>query len=224
MAAARLEIAQRGLAVTVTRNYYALVAAQRKYATAQLAAQQAARFLEITPAGRNNSARSRGAMSSRRISSTKQQQQGFREATLAMDNARLALAVLLFPTSTRTSRSSTICRPRPALPPFADIRTMAERENPDLRAGRRDAASGGAGRRGPRRTRSCPAWSLTRCTASRRTSSRCTAASPRSRSSVCSPILATSSRSICPCRSGTGVGCGASFIRAKRASARRRRR
>ena len=44
VAQARLEIAQRGLAVTVTKSYYALVAAQRKYATAQLAAQQAARF------------------------------------------------------------------------------------------------------------------------------------------------------------------------------------
>ncbi len=47
-AQAQLEVAQRGLAVTVTRNYYALVVAERKYATAQQAAQQAARFLEIT--------------------------------------------------------------------------------------------------------------------------------------------------------------------------------
>ncbi|HEY6895553.1 MAG TPA: TolC family protein, partial [Rhodanobacteraceae bacterium] len=34
-AEAKLEVAQRGLAVTVTRNYYALVVAQRKYAAAQ---------------------------------------------------------------------------------------------------------------------------------------------------------------------------------------------
>src|SRR6478609_5650350 len=40
-AQAKLEVAQRGLAVTVTRNYYALVAAERKYATAQQPAQQA---------------------------------------------------------------------------------------------------------------------------------------------------------------------------------------
>ena len=45
-AQARLEVAARGLAVTVTRNYFTLAAAQRKYATAQEAAQQAARFLQ----------------------------------------------------------------------------------------------------------------------------------------------------------------------------------
>src|SRR5438270_6387738 len=48
LAASRVEIAQRGLAVTVTRNYYAFVTSQRKYATAQQSAQQAQRFLEIT--------------------------------------------------------------------------------------------------------------------------------------------------------------------------------
>src|SRR4029079_10804801 len=35
LARARVDVAQRGLTVTVTRSYYALVAAQRKYATAQ---------------------------------------------------------------------------------------------------------------------------------------------------------------------------------------------
>src|SRR5881296_526713 len=48
LANAKIEIAQRGLAVTVTKNYYALAIAQRKYATAQQSAQQALRFLEIT--------------------------------------------------------------------------------------------------------------------------------------------------------------------------------
>src|SRR5437763_7756996 len=48
LAAAKVDIAQRGLAVTVTRNYYAFVTAQRKYATAQQSVQQAQRFLDIT--------------------------------------------------------------------------------------------------------------------------------------------------------------------------------
>src|SRR5437867_11110355 len=48
LAAARVEIAQRGLAVTVTRNYYALVTSQRKYGTAQQSFQQAQRFLQIS--------------------------------------------------------------------------------------------------------------------------------------------------------------------------------
>src|SRR6266576_1035210 len=44
---------QRGQAVTVTKNYYTLVAAQRRYATAQQALQTAMRFLEISQQSEN---------------------------------------------------------------------------------------------------------------------------------------------------------------------------
>jgi len=47
LASAKIEIAQRGLAVTVTKNYYVLVTSQRKYATAQQSLDQAQRFLQI---------------------------------------------------------------------------------------------------------------------------------------------------------------------------------
>src|SRR6202171_875395 len=45
---AKSEIARRGLAVTVTKNYYGLVVAQRKYATAQAGLDQARHFMDIT--------------------------------------------------------------------------------------------------------------------------------------------------------------------------------
>ncbi|HLH30118.1 MAG TPA: TolC family protein, partial [Terriglobia bacterium] len=48
IANAKVEIAQRGLSVTVTRNYYTLVTSQRKYATVQDALQGAQRFLDLT--------------------------------------------------------------------------------------------------------------------------------------------------------------------------------
>jgi outer membrane protein TolC len=47
VAEARLEVASRGLAVTVTERYYALVAAEHRFATAQQAASTAQRFLDI---------------------------------------------------------------------------------------------------------------------------------------------------------------------------------
>src|SRR5262249_16950158 len=47
-AEARLEVARRGLGVTVTRSYYALVVAERRYATVQHAAQEAGRFFDIS--------------------------------------------------------------------------------------------------------------------------------------------------------------------------------
>ena len=47
-ARAKAEIAMRGLVVTVTQTYYALVVAQRKYATVQRADSEASRFLDIS--------------------------------------------------------------------------------------------------------------------------------------------------------------------------------
>ena len=47
-ARAKAEIATRGLVVTVTQAYYGLVVAQRRYATAQRADAEAARFLDIS--------------------------------------------------------------------------------------------------------------------------------------------------------------------------------
>jgi len=133
VAEARLEVATRGLAVTVTRTYYALVTAERKYATAQQAAQQAARFLEITQQQERLGQVARSDVIKADIQS-RQQQQAFRESTLAMSAARLALAVLISPTLDENFTAVDDLITAPPLPPFADVRAMAERSNPDVRA------------------------------------------------------------------------------------------
>jgi outer membrane protein TolC len=132
-AQAKLEIAQRGLVVTVTRLYYAFVSAQRKYATAQLAAQQAQRFFEIAQQQERLGQVARSDVVKAEIS-YRQQQQAFGETTLAMDNARLSLAVLLFPAFNENFSIVDDMQNGPTLPPFGDVRAMAERANPDLRA------------------------------------------------------------------------------------------
>jgi outer membrane protein TolC len=132
-ALAKLEIAQRGLVVTVTRDYYAFVAAQRKYATAQLAAQQAQRFFDIAQQQERLGQVARADVVKAEISA-RQQRQAFDETALAMSNARLALAVILFPAFNENFSIVDDLQSAPVLPPFADVRTMAEHENPDLRA------------------------------------------------------------------------------------------
>jgi outer membrane protein TolC len=117
----------------VTRAYYALVNAERRYATAQQAVQQAARFLEITQQQERAGQVARSDVVKAEIQS-RQQQQSFAEATLIMENARLLLAVLLFPTFNENFTVVDDLRAAPALPPFPEIRGMAERGNPDLRA------------------------------------------------------------------------------------------
>jgi outer membrane protein len=133
LAAARLEIAQRGLVVTVTRTYYALVTAERRYATAQTAARQAQRFFDIAQQQQRLGQVAQSDVIKAELA-FQQQQQAYREATLQIENARLGLAVLLFPTLNENFTVVDDLASAPPLPPFADARSMAERENPDLRA------------------------------------------------------------------------------------------
>jgi outer membrane protein TolC len=133
LAQARLEIATRGLAVTVTQRYYGLITAERKYSASQLAAQQAQRFLEIAQQQLQLGQVARSDVVKAEIQ-FQQQQQVFRESALQMENARLQLAVLLFPTLNENFTVVDDLTAVPALPSFPDARAMAERGNPDLRA------------------------------------------------------------------------------------------
>jgi outer membrane protein TolC len=129
----KLEVARRGLALTVTRSYYALVTAQRKYATAQQAAQQAQRFLTTSREQQQLGQVARADTIKAELA-FQQQQQAFRDALIAMDNARLALAVLLFPDLTESFSVVDDLATVPPLPTFTDVRTMAVRNNPDIAA------------------------------------------------------------------------------------------
>src|SRR5436190_173789 len=143
VARAKIEIAQRGLKVTVTKNYYGLVAAQRRYAAAQAAVQQAMSFLEQSRQRERAGEVARSDVVKAEIQ-YEQQKNSFQEATLAMSNARLNLAVLLFPTLNENfTVVDDLDAPR-TLPAFAEIQSMAERENPDLRAAEQALRAAGA--------------------------------------------------------------------------------
>src|SRR4030095_352825 len=95
-ARAKVDIARRGLDVTVTENYYGLIAAQRRYSAVQQGVQQAQRFLEIT----QQQERAGEAAHSDAVKAElqlQQQRRGFQDAGLAIENSRLNLAVLLSP-------------------------------------------------------------------------------------------------------------------------------
>jgi outer membrane protein TolC len=132
IAKAKTEIAQRGLSATVTKNYYTLLVSQRKYATAQEALDQARRFLDIT---QQTEGAGQGPHSDVIKSQLQygQQEQSFEEARLAMENSRLDLAVLIFPTLNENFTVVDDLDSPQALPPFPEVQTMAGKENPDLR-------------------------------------------------------------------------------------------
>ncbi len=131
VAQAKAEIARRGLAVTVTHLYYGLVVAQRKYATAQAATNAAKHFYQITQDAERVGQVSHSDVIQAEIQ-YRQQQQAFDEAQLAMNNARLDLAVLIFPQLNVNFTVVDDLDSPVALPGFTDAQQMAEHQNPDL--------------------------------------------------------------------------------------------
>jgi outer membrane protein TolC len=116
----------------VTKFYYALAVAQRKYATAQEALDTAKHFYDIT----QDTERVGQAAHSDVVQAEIQYRQGeqaFEEAKLVMESARLDLAVLLFPTLNENFTVVDDLDSAVALPPFSEAERMAGHENPDLR-------------------------------------------------------------------------------------------
>jgi outer membrane protein TolC len=163
LAKAKAEIARRGLTVTVSKDYYALVVAQRKYAIAQWAVDQAKQLYESLKAGEelpksDHSVEPKSEQSEKNPAKSDQQaaakeetkapnpgdvlraevayrkfRGAFDEARLAIEDARLDLAVMLFPTLNENFSVVDDFDSVPALPPFSEVQSTAEKENPDLR-------------------------------------------------------------------------------------------
>ncbi len=132
MANAKIEIARRGLTVTLTRNYYGLVVAQRKYATAQAGLDQAKRFMDITQDFEHQGQAPHSDAVKAEIQ-YRIQKQAFDEAKFGMEDARLTLAVLLFPDFNENFSVVDDLDSAPPLPPFPEIQAMAGKEYPDIR-------------------------------------------------------------------------------------------
>ena len=131
IAKAKLEIARRGLAATVTKDYYALIVSQRKYATAEQALDQAQHALSISQdLERGREVAHSDVVKSQLLENT--QQQALQESKLAMQSARLDLAVLLFRDFDENFSVVDDLDAAPTLPPLPDVESMAGQRNPTL--------------------------------------------------------------------------------------------
>ena len=132
LARAKSEIARRGLTATVSKNFYALIVAQRKLASAQLALDQGRHFMDMAQSGEHQGQASHSDSIKAEIQ-YRIQAAAYDEARLALEDARMNLAVMLFPTF---NENFTVVDDMDAvqdLPAFTEIQTMAEKENPDMR-------------------------------------------------------------------------------------------
>jgi outer membrane protein TolC len=131
VAQARAEIARRGLNVTVSLLYYGAVVAQRKYATAQAAGDAAKHFYQITQDAERVGQVSHSDVIQAEVQ-YQQQEQALDDAQLAMNNARLDLAVVIFPQLNVDFTVVDDLDTPVALPPFTEAEQLAAHENPDL--------------------------------------------------------------------------------------------
>ena len=132
-ARAKAEIATRGLVVTVTQAYYGVVAAQRKYATAQRAATEAQGFLKISQELQNGGEVARADVVKASIQ-TQQRQRDLQETQLDMRRSRLDLAVLLFRDWNENFTVVDDLQSLEPLPAFPEVEVAAKKNNPQLRA------------------------------------------------------------------------------------------
>jgi outer membrane protein TolC len=143
-ARARSEIAARGLVVTVVQDYYGVAAAQLKLEVAQKAADEGERFLKLTRDLEHGGEVAHSDVIKAELQENDRLRQ-LREAQLAFLNARLALAVLIFPDLTDNFEIAEDLHAIASLPPMTHVQQLAARDNPDIRAALETARETGYG-------------------------------------------------------------------------------
>ncbi len=132
-AKARAEVAQRGLLVTVVQDYFAVAAAEQKLSAARRTASEGQQFFELT-----QSLEKGGEVAHSDVIKAELQMQDRRrqlqEAQLGLLNARLELAVLLFPDFNDNFELADDLHASVSLPPRDEFEVQAAHENPEIRA------------------------------------------------------------------------------------------
>ena len=133
-AKARADIASRGLTVAVVQLYYGLAAAKAKLLAAQQTADEGDAFQELTTNLENGGevAHSDTIKAGLQVEDRRRQ---LKEARLALLNARLALAVVLFPNFNTNFDLAEDLHAATPLPRFEEVQQQAGRDNPEIRAG-----------------------------------------------------------------------------------------
>ena len=142
LARARAEIASRGLVVTVVQDYYAAAAAQQKLETARKAADEGGSFLKLTQDLEKGGEVAHSDVIKADLQASDRRRQ-FQEAKLALLNARLDLAVLLFPDFNDNFEIADDLHAAIPLPTLAEVQQRAAQENPDVRAALEAAQAAG---------------------------------------------------------------------------------
>jgi outer membrane protein len=132
-AKAHAEVASRGLVVTVVQDYFALAAAKQKLASAKRTAEEGEKFLQLTQNLEKGGESAHSDVIKAELQAQERRRQ-LQEAQLALLNARLDLAVLLFPDFNDNFELADELHASVPLPPRDQFEAQAAHDNPDIRA------------------------------------------------------------------------------------------
>lgn len=133
VARAKVEVAARGLNTTVVQNYFAIVASQRKFTNAQTSLREADRFLDITDKQEKAGEAARADVVKAKLQ-LQQRQRDLQDAQVAIEKAKIALGVLIFPNFSSEFAVVDDIATAEILPPAEEARAKASATSPDLKA------------------------------------------------------------------------------------------
>lgn len=133
VARAKAEIASRGLVVTVVQSYFTAIAAQNKLETARRATDEGDHFFQLTQQLEHGGEAAHSDTIKAEMQAQDRRRQ-LQEAQLGLLNARLDLAVLIFPNFVDNFVLTENLAASAPLPTLEEVQQQAARDNPDLRA------------------------------------------------------------------------------------------
>jgi len=142
VAKAKVEVARRGLTATVTQDYYAIVAAQRRFANARTSLNEADDFLSLTRKQEQGGEVAHADVVKAQIVQ-QQRQRDLQDAQLNVDKAKISLAVLIYPDFNTSFAVEDDAQQAILLPPLPEAQAKAVSSSPDLKAAKASVEQAG---------------------------------------------------------------------------------
>jgi outer membrane protein TolC len=133
VAKAKADVTARGIESTVVQDYYAVAIAQRRLVNAQRSLDDARKFLDITQKQEHGGEAAHADVVKAQVQ-VEQRQRDAADAQLAIDKARLALAVIIFPDFRQDFALVDDLDQIGPLASFGEVQNLAMAKSPELRA------------------------------------------------------------------------------------------
>ncbi len=133
LASAKRDIVERGLTITVIQNYYAVLGGTRRSLNAEHTVEEAKQFVEITQRLEKGGEVAHADVLKAQLV-LEQSQRDLQEARLAVDKARIELAVIVFPDFRQDFDLVDDLTSAVPLPAYSAVEASASERSPELRA------------------------------------------------------------------------------------------